>query len=269
MSEAFAFGRSRTPRSESVFNKLLWIVICLLALLLAGEILFHFVIAPRLVVKNIRVRTSLQLSKEEILAIAGIGETEYFFRLDVEEIRRRLESYPMVRSAVVEKRFPDSLELSLTEREPLSMVLYEAPDGRSVPVVIDEEGVVFEIGSAVSNWNLPVLTGFKFRELTAGMRLPEQIKPLLADLKALQSSEPGLYALISELRVVSKTANRYELLLYPLHQPVRLRLGAALQASVIRNALVVIDIFQRQGMAERIQELDLRTGEVVYTMKEE
>ena len=269
MSEALAFGRSKTPRSESLFNKLLWIIVCLLAFVLAGQIVFHLLIAPRLVVSNIRIRTSLQLSEQEVLAIAGVGPAERFYRLDTSEIRRRLESYPMVRSATVEKRFPDTLELILTEREPLSMLLHDAPSGRIVPVVIDEEGVVFEIGSAVSDWNLPVLTGLKFRELSAGSRVPDQLQPLLADLKALQRSEPGLYALISEVRVVSRTANRYELLLYPVHQPVRLRLGAGLQVGVIRNALMVIDVFARQGMTDRIQELDLRTGEVVYTVRED
>ena len=269
MSEAVAFGRSKTPRSESVFTRLLWVVVCLLALLLVGEILFHFVIAPRLVVKNVRIRTSLRLSEEEVLAIAGLEGSEYYFRLDTEEIRHRLESYPLIRTAAVKKHFPDSLELVLEGRTPLSMLLYEAQDGRSVPVVIDEEGVVFEIGSGVSTWNLPVITGIKFRELSAGARLPEQVRPLLAQLQELQSSDPGLYALISELRIVSRTANRYELLLYPVHEAVRIHLGEALDPAAIRNALMVIDVFRRQGVADRVRELDLRTGEVVYTMKED
>jgi cell division protein FtsQ len=269
MSEAAAFGRSKTPRSESLFNKLLWIVVCLLALLLAGEIVFHFLIAPRLVVRNVRIRTSLDLSREQVLAIAGIGPGQYFFRLDTEEVRRRLESYPLVRTAVVEKRFPDSLDVVLTEREPLSMLLYETPDGRSVPVVIDEEGVVFEIGSGVSDWNLPVLTGFSFRELAVGMRLPDQVKPLLSELGWLRHSEPELYSLLSEIRVVSRPGDRLELLLFPVHRRVRIRMGSSLQPSAIRNALMVIDVFSDEGMLDRIRELDLRTGEVVYSMKED
>ena len=95
------------------------------------------------------------------------------------------------------------------------------------------------------------------------------MRPLLAQLKTLQDSEPGLYALISELRIVSRTPDRYELLLYPVHEPVRVRLGETLEPGAIRNALMVIDVFRRQGLADRIRELDLRTGEVVYTMKED
>jgi cell division protein FtsQ len=269
MSEAAAFGRSKTPRSESVFTKLLWIVVALLALLLAGELVFQFFVAPRLVVRNVRIRTSLDISEEEVLAIAGIGGGEYFFRLDTEEVRRRLESYPLVRSAVVEKHFPDSLEVVLTERQPLSMLLYDTPEGRSVPVVIDEEGVVFEFGQAVSDWNLPVLSGFAFRELAVGMRLPEQVRPLLSELGWLRQSEPELYALLSEIRVVSRTDDRLEILLFPVHRPVRIRMGGTLQPSVIRNALMVIDVFSDQGVLDRIRELDLRTGEVVYSVKED
>ena len=169
----------------------------------------------------------------------------------------------------MEKHFPDSLEVVLTERQPLSMLLYDTPEGRSVPVVIDEEGVVFEIGQAVSDWNLPVLSGFAFRELAVGMRLPEQVRPLLSELGWLRQSEPELYALLSEIRVVSRTDDRLEILLFPVHRPVRIRMGGTLQPSVIRNALMVIDVFSDQGVLDRIRELDLRTGEVVYSVKED
>ena len=148
------------------------------------------------------------------------------------------------------------------------MLLYETPEGRDVPVVIDEEGVVFEIGQAVSDWNLPVLSGFAFRELTVGMRLPERVRPLLSELGWLKRSEPALYALLSEIRVVSRD-DRLEILLFPMHLPVRIRMGGSLQPSVIRNALMVIDVFSEQGVLDRIRELDLRTGEVVYSVKED
>ena len=75
--------------------------------------------------------------------------------------------------------------------------------------------------------------------------------------------------MLSEIRVVSRTDDRLEILLFPVHRPVRIRMGGTLQPSVIRNALMVIDVFSDQGVLDRIRELDLRTGEVVYSVKED
>jgi cell division protein FtsQ len=208
------------------------------------------------------------LSKEEILKIAGIGESVYYYNLDTVHIREDLESLAMVREAVVEKVFPDALIITLYGRAPLAMFFFTTPEGESIPLVIDEQGVVFEIGSGVSEWDLPVVTGVKFQQLKVGMKLPERVRPILQDLRTLQKQEPDLFRLISELRLISKSTGALEILLYPIQYPVRLRLTAGLDPAVMRNALIILDLLAGQEVLQRVRELDLRTGEVVYRMEE-
>jgi cell division protein FtsQ len=277
MSEALLFDRygkykrSKTSRKqfrESVFNRALVIVVIALCLFLAGELVFHFVIAPRMTVRSITIKSELGLSKEEILAIAGIEESVYYYNLDSAQIREDLESFALVREAVVEKVFPDTLIITLYGRAPLAMFFFTTPEGASVPLVIDDQGVVFEIGSGVSDWDLPVITGVKFQQLKVGMKLPERVRPILQDLRTLQKQEPDLFRLISELRLISKSTGALEILLYPIQYPVRLRLTAGLDPAVMRNALIILDLLAGQEVLQRVRELDLRTGEVVYRMEE-
>ena len=277
MSEALLFDkygkykRSKTSRKqtrESVFNRALVILVIALCLFLAGELVFHFVIAPRMTIRSITIKSELGLSKEEILAIAGIEESVYYYKLDTVQIREDLESFALVREAVVEKVFPDALIITLYGRAPLAMFFFTTPEGASVPLVIDDQGVVFEIGSGVSDWDLPVITGVKFQQLKVGMKLPKRVRPILQDLRTLQNQEPDLFRLISELRLISKSTGALEILLYPIQYPVRLRLTAGLDPAVMRNALIILDLLAGQEVLQRVRELDLRTGEVVYRMEE-
>jgi cell division protein FtsQ len=278
MSEALFFDkygkykRSKTSRKqirEYVFNRALVILVIALCLFLAGELVFHFVIAPRMVVRSITIKSELGLSKEEILAIAGIEESVYYYNLDTLQIREDLERFALVREAVVEKVFPDALIITLYGRAPLAMFFFTTPEGVSVPLVIDDQGVVFEIGSGVSDWDLPVITGVKFQQLKVGMKLPERVRPILQDLHTLQKQEPDLFQLISEVRLISKSTGALEILLYPIQYPVRLRLRAGLDPAVMRNALIILDLLAGQEVLQRVRELDLRTGEVVYRMEED
>jgi cell division protein FtsQ len=277
MSEALIFDkygkykRSRTSRKqirESVFNRALVILVIALCLILVGELVFHFVIAPRMTVRTITIKSDSSLSKEEILAIAGIEESVYYYNLDTVQMVEDLEGLAQVREAVVEKVFPDALNITLYGRVPLAMFFFTTPEGASIPLVIDDQGVVFEIGSGVSEWDLPVITGVKFQQLRVGMKLPERVRPILQDLRTLQNQEPDLFRLISELRLISKSTGVLEILLYPIQYPVRLRLSAGLDPAAMRNALIILDLLAGQEVLRRVRELDMRTGEVVYRMEE-
>lgn len=274
MSEALLFddpGR-KAGGSEAALNRLLWLAVAVLALFLVGELVFHLWLAPRLVVRNVVIQSDLPIAQSELLAVAGLEGSPNYFSVQEEQLRRRLAALPAVRDAQVHKSFPDTLRITLVGRRAVSLLLYEATVGGapiSVPLAVDEEGVVFQMASSVSRWDLPVISGLKFASAEMGMRLPETVTPLLQDLSSLQSSEPELLRLISEIRLVSRSGAVREMLVYPVPYKVRLRLGPRLQAASLRTAVVILDLLEKQGLGGRLEELDLRTGEVVYTLKED
>ena len=79
------------------------------------------------------------VSREEILAIAGVtGRTSLLF-LDVEAARERLKTNPWVADATVLKLYPGGLQIGITEREPFALWQKE---GRIS--VIADDGTVLE-----------------------------------------------------------------------------------------------------------------------------
>ena len=276
MSEVLIFDKyGKRPRTsgrgnrELLFNRLLVVLVVCLILFLTGELVFHFIVAPRLTVRNFVVRSDLPLSSEEILSIAGADKDLFYYSLDTELIKETLERVPMVREAVVEKTFPDSLQITLYGRIPLSVLFFTTPQGSSIPLVVDNQGVVFQIGRSLSEWDLPVITGIEFKKLEVGTKLPQKVQPILKGLDRLRQEDPGMFRLISEIRLVPKASGNLEILLYPIQFPVRLRLAGSLDPAVLRNAVVILDLLAGEDLLGRVSELDMRTGEVVYRMEEE
>jgi cell division protein FtsQ len=95
-----------------------------------------------------------QVTREEILAIAGVtGRTSLPF-LDVEQARQRLRANPWIADATVLKLYPDRLQIVVTERQPFA--LWQV-DGRVF--LIAEDGTVLEPYVARRFVELPFVVG--------------------------------------------------------------------------------------------------------------
>jgi len=272
VSEAFFFDASAKPRrrpDRSLAARLLSWLVAALGLLAAGLLCFHLLLAPRLLVRNVVLSSDLSLSQAAVLRAAGLEGAVEYFRVDTREVQRRLEAFPPVDQASVSKSFPDTLRIRLVGRRPLAALLADDAQGRALPLAVDREGVVFQVGPELTVWDLPLLSGVRFAEVRAGLQLPASLRPLLGDLDHLAGEEPALCRLISEIRVVPGRGDRFQLELFTVSHPVRLRLGERLAPESLRSALIVLELLKTQGLLERVRELDLRTGEVVYRIKEE
>jgi hypothetical protein len=115
---------------------------------------------------------------------------------------------------------------------------------------------------------VPVLSGLRFEGFRLGMRLPPLVASLVASLGAIQASEPALLSAISEIRMVKASGGEPELLIYPLNQRIPVRAGASLDAPTLRSIILVLDVLGTRGIAASVQEIDFRTGTVVYRSKE-
>ena len=272
MADEFLINRTASYGGENVkrFNpaKLLVIVNILLAAVLVGEIVFHLFIAPNLIIRKIIVESEIQLSDKEILDIAGISGKEYYFSLDGALIQKNLEAYPLIRKVHIEKVFPDSLKVVLYARKPVALAFVQIA-GATVPALIDEEGVVYRVGRDSGNYDFPIISGIRFEDARAGMRLPERFVPFLKELAELRESSPALFSLISELRIVARTGNDFEVLLYPVDHRIPVRIGPEINDKLCKYIVMVLDVIDKEGIISNMNEIDFRTGEVVYRTREE
>ncbi|MCL2704656.1 MAG: FtsQ-type POTRA domain-containing protein [Spirochaetaceae bacterium] len=237
--------------------------------LLILQIVFQLFIAPELAIKKIEIHcsNSFPLGNNDILKLAELEGNLFYFSINTAQVKNKLLQYSVIKTAEVKKIFPASLYIKVTERVPLGMALVNS-GGKTIPVVFDEEGVIFEIGKSVSDYRIPVISGLKFTEIRLGLKLPEELIIYLSELKKLKESTPALFEQISELKFVNKNNSSYEVLLYPLNTRVRVRTENTINDNLIKQIFVVLDIIEKNGLESEMNELDFRSGQVVFKVKE-
>jgi cell division protein FtsQ len=104
---------------------------------------------------DIRVNGAQRLTNEHLTKLADVAEGETLLRVDAQAIERSLEADAWVESARVERSFPGTLVLQITERRPLALVelLPDAGTGERSRWLVSPDGIwlvkVGDTGGAV------------------------------------------------------------------------------------------------------------------------
>jgi len=110
-------------------------------------------------ITSITLAGQQQISREDILTVAGItGRTSLLF-LDADAARRKLQANPWIAEATVLKLYPDRLQIGITERQPFA--LWQKNGQLSV---IAEDGTVLEPYVARRFNGLPLVVGMGAKE---------------------------------------------------------------------------------------------------------
>ena len=95
-----------------------------------------------------------EITPQEVLAVAGVGERNSLPFLDVRDVRERIKSAPLVREASVRKLYPDRLVIDIVERDAHALwqkdgeIFVISADGTPIDTIHDERFV-----------NLPFVVG--------------------------------------------------------------------------------------------------------------
>ncbi len=274
MSNAFALRDKAGGREERLLSRLARPLLIILSSLCALVLLGRFGGVPLMEIRHVVVHSNMPLTDEQVLAISGIHGGEHWYSIATADVQKRLEANPLIRRAEVQRIFPDTVRMSVWGRQPAALVLAAAA-GRSLPVLVDGEGVVFKICTTTAEVDLPVISGLDLGETGLGAQLPRAYASLFADLKGLRERAPSLYRLVSEVRILpsssaeapeAATSSNYDMLLYLTNSPVPVRARGAIDESLVKYTLMVLDLLSKQGIVKDIQELDFRSGDVVYRL---
>jgi cell division septal protein FtsQ len=227
----------------------------------------RFIGEPLMQIRHVTVHSDVALADDQVLALSGIQSSEHWYTVSTAAIQKRLEASPLIRRAVAEKVFPETIRLTLWGRQPAALVLASS-GGRSFPVLVDDEGVVFKVATA-GDLDLPVVSGLSAGTMALGAQLPRAYRALFADLRAIRQKAPAMCAALSEIRVVGDGAadlspQDLELVIYLASTPVPIRTRGSIDEGLVRYGLMAVDLLSRQGVLKDIQELDFRSGDVVY-----
>ena len=249
MTDIVARERIEEDRTKKL-SRFFMVLIIVLVGIIALELIFHFVVGPRLVIKTVKINaeTGIALTDSQILELADLSGGLSYFGLDTKKIQNNLLRSPLVQSAEVKKNFPDSLEINLKRRNALGFALETSGD-RLLPLVFDENGVVFMVGGDVIWQDLPVISGILFPDPRPGLKFPESLSQFLTDLYTLKTQAPVLFNEISELKFIKKNASEFEVMLYPKNYRTKVRIGTRINENLMKNILMVLDMVQRENIA--------------------
>jgi cell division protein FtsQ len=273
--------RQRTRTGQRRIERGLTVLLAAIATAVLGAAAF-LVLPSTLRITRFEVSGARTMSEADVLRAALVHGNEYFFGVDPSSIRKALLSDPRIEEASVSLAFPNRLHISLTERTPAAIVIVEA-GGRLQPVYIDAAGVAYAFASGKTNdsatdsvtdsatasarTDLPILSGLRFENFRPGLRLPAEFVPVLRSIGAIEESSPVLLQAFSEIKLVKPKYGEPELLLYSLHHRLPVRTGPVLNEATLRSIILVLDVLDSRGLADGAEEIDFRTGTVVYRVK--
>ena len=259
--DRMALGRSEAP---SRFGKPLKIIITLAVLCLCGELIWLLGLGPFRPFTRIDITGLDGIHREEILIKAGISESASYFSVNTREIENALLGISSIESAKVFKYYPGRLQIILEGRKAVASALASL-NGQTVPVLFDSQGVIFEVGGSSVPPVLPIVSGLVIEDPSPGMRLPGVVIPFLQELEKIEFSSPELLSAVSELRIDRKPYDGFNLILYPAHRKIKVRLSE-LNEDLLRYALLMVDVLSSRE--DEIEILDFRSGIASYIPKE-
>lgn len=105
-------------------------------------------------ITDISIDGCRRLSKSRVLELSGVDIHANLLTLGADEARGRIEADAWVAKAVIERHWPNQLEVKITERKPVAMINLS-----SGLHFVDRKGVVFAPALPPEDIDFPVISG--------------------------------------------------------------------------------------------------------------
>ncbi len=117
-------------------------------------------------VKKVIVVGNKYISETEIVKQSGIDSNTSMFRLSSDETIKRILKEPWIKDVKIDRHFPNSVELKVTEREAVAAVPFQ-----DIYLLVDEDVVVLESREFVDDLTLPVILDLKLTKVKIGEKI--------------------------------------------------------------------------------------------------
>ncbi len=127
------------------------VLVFLLSCSVAG---YFFAVSDFFSVGKILVYGNTQVDAQRLVELSGIEQGQNIFAVDVEKTAQWLSIEPRVKSAVIKRRLPATILITVTERQPVAML----NAGRAL-LTVDGDGRVLDRYLVVTELSLPLVSG--------------------------------------------------------------------------------------------------------------
>jgi cell division protein FtsQ len=171
------------------FNASLWLRVALWSCIFAGaayggrEVHSFLLSDPRFELANLEIRGAVYANRARVEAVFAADSRHSVFSIPLAERRRHLLAIDWVRTASIERVWPNRMVVTVTERRPVAFAKMPiAGSARHWLALIDGEGILLSIPPKV-RFRLPVLSGVTEEQTDEDRRVRvEAMEHLLADL---------------------------------------------------------------------------------------
>jgi cell division septal protein FtsQ len=144
--------------------------------------------------KKIDVSSAKHLTRDEILGLAGIEPGKDLLRMNLKRMGEHVLQNPWVETVRINRYFPDTVSIVVTEREPVAIV------NMGYIYYLDKKGKVFKVLNQGDKLDYPVVTGFSEEELGSDPKgTKEALESTCLLLKILHEKGAFILADVSEI----------------------------------------------------------------------
>lgn len=124
--------------------------------------------------KTIEIDVNGTMPKAEVLECSGVRLGQNLLAINLAEVRRQMLSNPYISEVKLERRLPDTLLISIDERQPVAILYPRSASGAKLlqdVYYIDASGMVIKPKPGEKLRPLPVITGIDASYVIEGLKL--------------------------------------------------------------------------------------------------
>lgn len=98
------------------------------------------------------------LTRDDVVVLSELTPKDHLLTVSLNQVRQNILTHPWVKDVRLNQKFPDTLQIHVTEREPLALLHLDQM------YLIDQKGLIFTKATPQDYKDLIVLTGFKKKD---------------------------------------------------------------------------------------------------------
>lgn len=206
----------------------------------------YLVSSPYLKLEQVSITGADRELKKELMMISELDSDQSLLTIDIDEIKAKMETHPWIRSADIEKRFPDTLLVVVEKEVPTAVVSMDKL------FYMNRWGMLFKEVEHTDNKDYPVVTGIEKNGKAA-----ESLHFASRILEVLKTAG-GAWSLneLSEIHFNSDNS----VYLYSTSLTAVIKIGSNELALKSDDLKKVVDHLTRTGRIHMVKSIDLNYG---------
>jgi hypothetical protein len=215
-------------------------VIFFSVLILAAAVFFA---KDAFIVKNVNIEKNFPVNNRKLLEYLGINRNRFIWNYDIGEMETKLSKDKNLAYYKIEKKYPDSIEITLHVRTPLANI----SGTNGLVFFIDSEGAIFNKYDI--NYHIPLIIFNK--NINLSFNSHNGIADVLNNLNNLKENEKKLYDSITQIEIYEKNDGLSDFIVNYRTINNRIYLKNSINVDLLKKGLVCALYLTECGLNDR------------------